>query len=369
DAASFNGSMLSPMSFIPSRGSFSSASGAEAQSQQAIPGSGVGTGGNEVQSPLKSGPASKETSPVLAASSSSLNGITPAVKIVPRNPALANVMHHQHRRSSYQPGESPITASNYSSKRNSLIVTPGLVKSVKSHHQYLQHQQQIQIQQQLHVQQQQYQRHQQQFQHHYLSDQHHQQAQQQQQFMNSALPHSPPHASHIPLQEQPYHSYPYSPYQYQFNVQQQQQQQQPMPMPSHLHYPSSSQHAAPYHPHPHSQAFNPGHMSMTSSNSNLGGNSYPSTHSNTNFRSSPPSPSIKTIHLARPTRQLQFSTAEPIIHTTWTSDQYDRTSDSNITAHRLTPAIAQKIKLELNQFKSQEMIVHQESRTHTHFFV
>ncbi|CAO3573479.1 unnamed protein product [Mortierella alpina] len=393
DAASFNGSMLSPMSFVPSRGSFSSASGAEAQSQQAIPGSGVGTGANEVQSPLTSGPTSKETSPELAASSSNLNGVSPAVKIVPRNPALANVMNHQHRRSSYQQGESPVTASNYSSKRNSLIVAPvsrlsvdhslmmephqGFVKSVNSHHQYLQHQQQIQIQQQLHVQQQQFQRNQQQFQHHYLSDQHQQQQaqqaqqqqQQQQQFMNCSLPHSPPHASHIPLQEQPYHPHPYSPYQYQYNVQQQQQQQQQQSMSSHLHYPSSPQHATPYHPHAHSQAFNPGHMSMTSSSSHLGGNPYPNTHTNTIFRSSPSSPSNKTIHLARPTRQLQFSTAQPTIHTTWTSDQYDRTSDPNITAHRLTPAIAQKIKLELNQFKSQEMNVHQESRTHTHFFV
>ncbi|KAF9109853.1 hypothetical protein BGX27_007119 [Mortierella sp. AM989] len=68
-------------------------------------------------------------------------------------------------------------------------------------------------------------------------------------------------------------------------------------------------------------------------------------------------------------KQIQFSTAQPIIHQTWAPDQYDRTSDPNITAHRLTQAIAQKIKLELNQFKSQEMIVHQDSRTHTHFFV
>ncbi|KAF9997552.1 bud neck involved protein [Entomortierella chlamydospora] len=71
----------------------------------------------------------------------------------------------------------------------------------------------------------------------------------------------------------------------------------------------------------------------------------------------------------RPRRQLQFSNAEPIIHPTWTSEQYDRTSDMNITACRLTPAIAQKIKLELNQFKSQEMEVHEDSRMYTHFFI
>lgn len=70
----------------------------------------------------------------------------------------------------------------------------------------------------------------------------------------------------------------------------------------------------------------------------------------------------------RPPRQLKFSTLEPLIHPTWTAEQYDRTSDSNITALRLTPQIAHKIKLELNHFKSQEMEVHQESRVYTHFF-
>ncbi|KAF8973385.1 bud neck involved protein [Entomortierella lignicola] len=71
----------------------------------------------------------------------------------------------------------------------------------------------------------------------------------------------------------------------------------------------------------------------------------------------------------RPSRQLQFSTEGPIIHETWTPEQYDRTSDPNITASHLTPAIAQTIKLELNQFKSQEMEVHQDSRMYTHFFI
>ncbi|KAF9168396.1 hypothetical protein DFQ26_008346 [Actinomortierella ambigua] len=76
-----------------------------------------------------------------------------------------------------------------------------------------------------------------------------------------------------------------------------------------------------------------------------------------------------TATAARPVRQIQFSTDQPIIHATWTAEQYDRTSDANITALRLTPAIAQKIKLELNMFKSQEMAVHQDSRIYTHFFV
>ncbi|KAG0333446.1 bud neck involved protein [Podila humilis] len=107
------------------------------------------------------------------------------------------------------------------------------------------------------------------------------------------------------------------------NQQQQQQQQQCLYMQE------------PDHPHHHQQYYHPD----------------PSTY--------PP----------RPPRQLQFSTLDPSIHPTWTAVEYDRTSDANITALRLTPAIAHKIKLELNQFKSQEMEVHEESRVYTHFFV
>lgn len=76
-----------------------------------------------------------------------------------------------------------------------------------------------------------------------------------------------------------------------------------------------------------------------------------------------------SIYPPRPPRQLQFSMEEPIVHPTWPPEQYDRTSDPNITASRLTPAIAQKIKLELNEFKSEEMEVHQDSRGYTHFFI
>ncbi|KAF9290161.1 bud neck involved protein [Mortierella antarctica] len=101
------------------------------------------------------------------------------------------------------------------------------------------------------------------------------------------------------------------------------------------YYKHPSHYGEPDHPHHHQQYYHP----------------HPSTY--------PP----------RPPRQLQFSTLEPLIHPTWTAEQYDRTSDTNITALRLTPAIAHKIKLELNQFKSQEMEVHQESRVYTHFFV
>ncbi|KAG0200125.1 hypothetical protein BGX28_006705 [Mortierella sp. GBA30] len=358
-------------------GSFLSTSGADQQSQQFNSGSGVG----ELQSPPTSGSSSQDTSPVLAAthvsngngSSSSSNNV--AVKVVPRNPALATVINHPLRRSSYHPGDSPNATSSYNLKRNSLIVTPGsrlsvdqsflmephqaFANSVNSRKQYMQHQQHIQIQQHLQVQQQQFQRNQQQFQHHYFSDHHQQQQQQQQPFMKP-LNYSPPHTPNMTLQEQYHphshvHSHPYPSYPYQFNLQHQ-------PLPSHLHYSSAPQHPLQYHPHPHPHPRShpyATHMPMTSTTNLNSTFSY-----NNNFQTSPAPSSI-----ARPSRQLQFSAAQPVIHPTWTSDQYDRSSDPNITAHRLTPTIAQKIKLELNQFKSQEMVVHQESRVHTHFFV
>lgn len=53
-------------------------------------------------------------------------------------------------------------------------------------------------------------------------------------------------------------------------------------------------------------------------------------------------------------------------HDTWPSGEYDRRSDA-ATCNRLTPAIAQQIKEELNTFKM-EMDVHEESKIYTHFF-
>ncbi|KAG0249591.1 hypothetical protein BG011_009111 [Mortierella polycephala] len=113
--------------------------------------------------------------------------------------------------------------------------------------------------------------------------------------------------------------------------QQQQQQhhyQQHHPSATHQHYPSEPTHHQQYYHHQSSYLYPP-----------------------------------------RPPRQLQFSTEGPTIHPTWPPELYDRTSDENITASRLTPAIAQKIKLELNLFKSQEMEVHEDSQVYTHFFI
>ncbi|PVF96252.1 hypothetical protein CPB86DRAFT_816509 [Serendipita vermifera] len=56
------------------------------------------------------------------------------------------------------------------------------------------------------------------------------------------------------------------------------------------------------------------------------------------------------------------------IYDTFSGTVYDRRSEPS-TANRLTPALAQRIKEELNSFKMEEMEVHHASRIHTHFFV
>lgn len=54
---------------------------------------------------------------------------------------------------------------------------------------------------------------------------------------------------------------------------------------------------------------------------------------------------------------------------TYSKAEYDRGSDPNAVCTRLTPAIAQGIKEELNAYKLHEMQVHEYSRVHTHFFL
>ncbi|KAG0358685.1 hypothetical protein BGZ54_010323, partial [Gamsiella multidivaricata] len=206
-------------------------------------------------------------------------------------------------------------------------------------HQHL-YQQQQQQQQQYHVQQQQYQRAQQQQQpspqQQYLFEQF--RHQQHQQYVNSltiaSLPHLPSQAQcglYTPL------AYPYE-----FSPQE--------PFPGYFYYQSPQ--SLPYRP----QQYTTGATTTSNANGNTTNNSI--------YVSKPSSAPASS----KSARQIQFSAA-PIIHATWTPEQYDRSSDPNITAHRLTPAIAQRIKLELNQFKSQEMAVHQDSRIHTHFFI
>ncbi|KAG0205200.1 hypothetical protein BGX33_008037 [Mortierella sp. NVP41] len=377
-----------------------------------------------------SGSPSEDTSPKLASAahnpnrrgSYDANSSTIAAAAAIGNPnrrssydanagSMAAVIGNPNRRSSYDANSSVIAVAvsspyrhssydanspvGYNSRRSSIVVTspsplpapvarlsvdhtlmsdhlspsspsaryPQAVSPNNAHHHALfanhQQQQQLQLQQQLHFQQQQQQFHQrsqqQRYQHHHhvQYDHHHQQ-----QFMN---PHAGPqvfqnqyHIQQQQPQKQQYQQYPsYPPYAYQYNMQQ--------PLPSHLYYPSVQQHpgliSSSYAPVTTMPQYVPPKGIIVHNHASNGG-PYPAS-----CWSPSPSP-----HSPRPPRQLQFSTAQPLIHETWTPDQYDRTSDPNITAHRLTPAIAQRIKLELNTFKSQEMMVHQDSRINTHFF-
>lgn len=54
---------------------------------------------------------------------------------------------------------------------------------------------------------------------------------------------------------------------------------------------------------------------------------------------------------------------------TYSKSDYDRGSDPEAVCTRLTPAMAQHIKEELNAYKLHEMQVHEFSRVHTHFFL
>lgn len=371
------------------------------------------------------GSPSKDTSPKLASLS------TPRQQQHQQNyagspaSAVAAAIGNPHRRSSYD-ATSNNRRSSYeaNSRRNSMVVTssvssplsppsssapvarlsvdhtlmsdhpgpssspsvyPQAITSVNGGHQlaiFANHQQQkqLQLQQQMHYQQQQqqFQRNQQHHHHqqmHYIPDHHqhhhhHQyQQQQHQQFMN---PHAGSQTFHEQYHIQQKQQYPpqspqsyqqYPPYPYQYNMQQ--------PLPSHLYY-TSVQHPALAYTGVNSSTIQPPPppplqylTNKSSGNGSGGGNG--GNPSPTSCSSISPSPSPSTPP-RRPNRQLHFSTAQPQIQETWTPDQYDRTSDPNITAQRLTPAIAQRIKLELNTFKSQEMLVHQESRENTHFF-
>ncbi|KAL9559887.1 hypothetical protein MBANPS3_000212 [Mucor bainieri] len=57
------------------------------------------------------------------------------------------------------------------------------------------------------------------------------------------------------------------------------------------------------------------------------------------------------------------------VRETYSKTDYDRGSDPDAVCTRLTPAMAQQIKEELNAYKLHEMQVHEYSRVHTHFFI
>ncbi|KIK66047.1 hypothetical protein GYMLUDRAFT_239698 [Collybiopsis luxurians FD-317 M1] len=68
-----------------------------------------------------------------------------------------------------------------------------------------------------------------------------------------------------------------------------------------------------------------------------------------------------------PSKRLAFAN-NLSVYDTFSSTVYDRRSEP-ATWSRLTPALAQRIKEELNSYKMEEMEVHAASRVHTQFFV
>ncbi|TFY81795.1 hypothetical protein EWM64_g2218 [Hericium alpestre] len=68
-----------------------------------------------------------------------------------------------------------------------------------------------------------------------------------------------------------------------------------------------------------------------------------------------------------PAKRLAFA-SNLSVYDTFPATVYDRRSEP-ATWSRLTPALAQRIKEELNSFKMEEMEVHAASRVHTQFFV
>ncbi|KAH7104795.1 hypothetical protein BKA62DRAFT_767838 [Auriculariales sp. MPI-PUGE-AT-0066] len=68
-----------------------------------------------------------------------------------------------------------------------------------------------------------------------------------------------------------------------------------------------------------------------------------------------------------PAKRISFA-PNLSIYDTFSPLMYDRRSEP-ATCNRLTPALAQRIKEELNSYKMEEMEVHVASRIHTHFFV
>ncbi|KAJ7719238.1 hypothetical protein DFH07DRAFT_1009707 [Mycena maculata] len=68
-----------------------------------------------------------------------------------------------------------------------------------------------------------------------------------------------------------------------------------------------------------------------------------------------------------PAKKLAFA-SNLSVYDTFSASMYDRRSEP-ATWSRLTPALAQRIKEELNSYKMEEMEVHAASRIHTQFFV
>ncbi|KAH8799558.1 hypothetical protein DL96DRAFT_1508970 [Flagelloscypha sp. PMI_526] len=85
--------------------------------------------------------------------------------------------------------------------------------------------------------------------------------------------------------------------------------------------------------------------------------------------STTPSPNLAQRSASGPVAPKRLAFASNLsVYDTFASSVYDRRSEP-ATWSRLTPALAQRIKEELNSYKMEEMEVHAASRAHTQFFV
>ncbi|KAH9949476.1 hypothetical protein B0H21DRAFT_820070 [Amylocystis lapponica] len=82
---------------------------------------------------------------------------------------------------------------------------------------------------------------------------------------------------------------------------------------------------------------------------------------------SPNPPTLAHRSATAPAKRLAFA-SNLSVYDTFPATVYDRRSEP-ATWSRLTPALAQRIKEELNSYKMEEMEVHAASRVHTQFFV
>ncbi|CAN6675147.1 hypothetical protein TRVA0_097S00144 [Trichomonascus vanleenenianus] len=118
-----------------------------------------------------------------------------------------------------------------------------------------------------------------------------------------------------------------------------------------------------YHYHPlyrnRLSQFVPSHSNHSSSESSMLSQHAHHHHSSSSLSGTIPSP------INRPGRTVQFS-SRIVIYDTYDKNDYDRRAELD-TCNRLTPALAQQIKEELNNFKM-EMEIHADSRIYTHFF-
>ncbi|KAL0068040.1 hypothetical protein AAF712_004943 [Marasmius tenuissimus] len=142
---------------------------------------------------------------------------------------------------------------------------------------------------------------------------------------------------------------------------------------------SSGGHHAPQQPQPGAPFLPPLSFDSSPIKSSMDAPQKPPANSGTMFsHSNSSAPALSLTSNANPPTLTHRSATAPSkrlafannlsVYDTFSASVYDRRSEP-ATWSRLTPALAQRIKEELNSFKMEEMEVHAASRVHTQFFV